>query len=454
MYYNAFGSSASLHLTEQYCKEWLQDIPESMTTEKPIETDNNHVRIVHQSQIIGDNEDEFYYSPQTIHSCSSCPNFNNNTSKTVVRSRSYSLTTLDAYTHLNITNEILEQIWQSLLNVAFSDKDEQELNEYRLRHFFGLSNSNSAMNQSSVEKSRSHNDIYSIMPKNDKTSSSINKSKSFDITPLLNKSSSANNGSANLGLLEGADISEPFADRVISLSVHSDLESIHSSEHETIPNEKPTTLPLPPPPPPPAEKEPLDYVFDFQNKNNTEEFDLEPTNEMDDKSIQIAVTFEENSDEDMLPMMQVHDVYTELSLFRPHSLSTIPSSRGSQYASSVDSDDLFDREHQTNKDLNMENSDDNFQYHPSDDDRGVIGSEFSSPQSRPLSSIQSQPLSPEGNQVCYRKRSNIYISICVCLMQISNIEQWNGLISFLYSFSLQISMMIRKRYSIDFNGND
>ncbi|CAF4347795.1 unnamed protein product, partial [Adineta steineri] len=34
----------------------------------------------------------------------------------------------------------------------------------------------------------------------------------------------------------------------------------------------------------------------------------------------------------------------------------------------------------------------------SDDDHGVIGSEFSSPRSRPLSSIQSRPLSPEQYQ--------------------------------------------------------
>ncbi|CAF4381874.1 unnamed protein product, partial [Rotaria magnacalcarata] len=79
----------------------------------------------------------------------------------------------------------------------------------------------------------------------------------------------------------------------------------------------------------------------------------------------------------------------------------IPSSRASQYASSVDSDDIFERERPLYKELNVDNSDDNYQFHASDDDHGVIGSEFSSPQSRPLSSIHSQPLSPEQIQVSY-----------------------------------------------------
>ncbi|CAF0928389.1 unnamed protein product [Rotaria sordida] len=401
MYYKAFGSSATINLTEQYNCEWLpQEKSSSTTIEKSFEIDNNnHVRIVHQSQIIGDNEDEFYYSPQTtFHACHSCPNLNSNLINFPLRERSYSLTTLDAYTHLNITYDILEQIWHSLLNVTFSDKDDNELNEYKLRHIIGLSNSYTNINHSSIEKSHSHNDIFSIMNKTNQKSITKIKSKSFDITSLMKQpiSTSSINNSVNIGLLQGADISEPFADRLISISIQSDLESMQSLEHEQISNENSLTSSLP--------KESLNYIFNFTNQidnnNNDDDYDeyddLEPTIEIENKPLNIAVTFNDNDDneENILPIVQIHDTYTELSLFRPHSLSTIPSSRASQYASSVDSDDIFEHGHH----LNKENSDDNYQNHISDDDHGVIGSDFSSPQSRPLSSIKSQPLSPEQNQ--------------------------------------------------------
>ncbi|CAF4432068.1 unnamed protein product, partial [Rotaria sp. Silwood2] len=391
MYYKAFGSSATINLTEQYNNEWILEKLNSTIIEKTFETDNNHVRIVHQSQIIGDNEDEFYYSPQILHQCYSCPNLNSKPLNIHMRERSYSLTTLDAYTHLNITHDILEQIWHSLLNVTFSDKDDNELNEYKLRHIIGLTNSYTNINHSTIEKSHSHNDIFSILNKTNQKSITKIKSKSFDITSLIKQSSSSlsTNNSVNIGLLQGADISEPFADRLISISIQSDLESMHSLEHEPISNENSLTSPI--------LKEPLNYVFNFTNQiDNNDEYDIEPIIENEDKSINISVTFDDNDDEEeiILPIIQIHDTYTELSLFRPHSLSTIPSSRASQYASSVDSDDIFEHE----RHLNKENFDDNYQCHISDDDHGVIGSEFSSPQSRPLSSIQSQPLSPEQNQ--------------------------------------------------------
>jgi hypothetical protein len=371
MYYKAFGSSAAIHLAEQYHCEWLQEVSSSKPTEKTSDIDDTQPRIVHQSEIIGDNEDEFYFSPQILHPSYSCPNLNCQTKEILMPERSYSLTTLDAYKHLNITHETLEQIWLSLLDVAFSDKDDYELGEYKLRHIIGLSNSYSNINQSLIEKSRSHNDIFSINQK----SITKSKSKSLDITSLIKQSQSSENDSAHMGLLQGADISEPFDDRLISTSIHSDIESIHSLEHE------------PNPSPPIDIKEPIDFVFDFPQSFVNEEFDLNFPIESEIEPLNISITFD---NDDYPPVIQMQDVYSELALFRPHSLSTIPSSRASQYASSVESDDDFERGCQINKDN-----------HISDDDHGVIGSEFSSPQSGPLSSINSRPLSPELNQVSF-----------------------------------------------------
>ncbi|CAF3459631.1 unnamed protein product [Rotaria socialis] len=391
MYYKAFGSAATILLTEQYRCEWFKEKLPSKIIEKPVETDNtNHVRIVHQSQIIGDDEDEFYFSPQTLQSCHSSPNLTSKPPRAFIRERSYSLSTLDAYIHLNITHETLEQIWQSLLNVAFSDKDDNDLNEYKLRHIIGLSNSNTNVSHTLIEKSRSHNDIFSISNQSNQKPITKIKSKSFEVTTSsVRQSFSSMNTSGNLGLLQGADISEPFADRLISISIQSDVESIPSLEHEQISHEDSVHSP--------SSKEPLSYVFNFSNQVYHDEYDLEQVTEMEDKAVSLSVTYEDTEDEeeDMPPIIQIHNLYEQLSLFRPHSLSTIPSSRASQYASSVDSDDIFERERPLYKELNVDNSDDNCQFHASDDDHGVIGSEFSSPQSRPLSSIHSQPLSPE-----------------------------------------------------------
>jgi hypothetical protein len=385
MYYKAFGSSAAIHLAEQYRCEWLQEVPTPIIDEKPLDTDDHHLRIVHHSETIGDNEDEFYFSPQILHSSSSCPNLNPPSTDFSLYQRSYSLNTLDAYTHLNITHETLEQIWLSLLDVAFSDSDDYELGEYKLRHIIGLSNSYSTMSQSIIEKSRSHNDIFSITDKNNQKAITKSKSKSFDITSLIKPSSSMTN-SANIGLLQGADISEPFADRLISASMQSDLESVQSFEPEQILHG------TSPSPPPSILKEPLNFVFNFSQQTDHDEYDIESIFETEDKSLIIPIAFD---NDDCPPIIQIEDTYLELAKFRPHSLSTIPSSRASQYASSIDSDDVFEREHQMHK----ENSDDNNQYHMSDDDHGVLGSEFSSPRSRPLSSIHSRPLSPEQNRV-------------------------------------------------------
>lgn len=395
MYYPAFGSAAALHLAEQYRCEWLA---ENTSEDKPSELDvddddDHHLRIVHQCQTLGDNEDEFYFSPQQmLHSSHSCPNLFSNPNAIFFEQQfqhSYSLTTLDAYTHLNITHETLEQIWLSLLDVAFSERDDRELDEYKLRHLIGLSNSSSHIHSNHfIEKSRSHNDVFTLLSKHNHKTLTKMKSKSFDITSLIKHSSSSFlPESTNMGLLQGADISEPFADRLISTSIHSDLESIRSFEPESLSHEAPppptttttlsSVLPMP--------KETLDYVFNFSSNIHAEEFDFN----LDENCLNLPLTFDT---EDLPPpIVPIQDAYVELSLFRPHSLSTIPSSRASQYASSVDSDEIFDRERHFHK----ENSEDNQPYHISDDDHGVIGSEFSSPQSRPLSSIQSRPLSPD-----------------------------------------------------------
>lgn len=407
MYYKAFGSSAAIHLAEQYHCEWLPENCQSVVEEKtsPIDDndvdDDHHLRIVHQCQTLGDNEDEFYFSPQMLHSSYSCPNLSSNPNEIVSyqqqQQHSYSLTTLDAYIHLNITHETLEQIWLSLLDVAFSEKDDYELDEYKLRHLIGLSNSSSHLNQNHfIEKSRSHNDIFTLLQKSNHKSITKIKSKSFDITSLMKHSSSLiPPESSNLGLLQGADISEPFADRLISTSIHSDIESIRSFEPELISHDAPS------PPlltnPAAVVKEPLDYVFHFSSNTNAEEFDFN----LDETAFNLLPTFDT---EDLPPpILPVQDTYVELSLFRPHSLSTIPSSRASQYASSIDSDEIFDRERHNHR----ENSEDNQPYHISDDDHGVIGSEFSSPQSRPLSSIQSRPLSPEQHPIKSKHFSEI-----------------------------------------------
>jgi hypothetical protein len=66
----------------------------------------------------------------------------------------------------------------------------------------------------------------------------------------------------------------------------------------------------------------------------------------------------------------------------------------------VDSDDIFERDRQLNKETSEV-----------DDDHGVIGSDFSSPQSRPLSSIQSRPLSPEQHHGNYARKSTNFSDI-------------------------------------------
>ena len=362
MYYPAFGSAAALLTTEQHRYEWLA---ESAPPADP------PVRIVHPSETIGDDEDEFYLSPRTCELTShSCPDLCH-LSGVSIRRRAYSLSTLDSYAQTLFTHEVLEQIWHSLLDLAMSECDDYELNDYRLRHILGLSNSYSAIHPSMIEKSRSHNDISSIAPRHQ---IGRKKSKSFDVTSLI-KQFTSNEDPANVGLLQGADVSEPFADRLISASIHSDLESIHSLDQEGPLSE---TLPSV------VTVEPFTYVFNYS-----------PSLEHDDYELNLDEKEETLSDhEELLSSAQINDTYTALSLFRPHSLSTIPSSRASQYASSVDSDDLSERDQDLRRDTPSAHS----PFHPSDDDHGVIGSEFSSPRSRPLSSIQSRSLSPDEQQ--------------------------------------------------------
>jgi hypothetical protein len=220
MYYPAFGSSAALQLAEKYHCEWIQNVlspvndssmdqsPLSSTNDHHLSTNDNdhHSRIVRQHQTIGD-DDEFYLSPEKLMPSYSCSNLHQSNTSELCRQRSYSLTALDAYARLDITCDTLAQIWHSLLDLAFSEKDDFELGEYKLQHIIGLSNSYSNMNENVIEKSRSHGDIFSTsINKNSKLNST--KSKSFDVASLLKSipNGSSNHDSANVGLLQGAAI--------------------------------------------------------------------------------------------------------------------------------------------------------------------------------------------------------------------------------------------------------
>jgi len=269
MYYPAFGSSAAIHLSEKYNCEWLQDVPSPAITvrkcptivENPTSSDS---RIFHQHQTIGD-DDEFYLSLQTLQPSNSCPHLNHSILREPLRERSYSLTALDAYARLDITRDTLEQMWLSLLDLAFSDKDDVELGEYKIRHIMSLSNSYPNINGSLIEKSQSHGDIFSTTNKNQKLTTK--KSKSFDVTSLPK---STTDNSANVGLLQGAAISEPFVDRIGPASIHSDTDvnlldidkdSIQSFDQDSFTGEdqhspiNQLTSPV--------IKEPLNYVFHY-----------------------------------------------------------------------------------------------------------------------------------------------------------------------------------------------
>jgi hypothetical protein len=401
MYYPAFGSSAALHLNEQYCFGWLDGISKSEPS--TININDHRLRIVQQNQSIGDNEDEFYLSPRTQLQSLSCSHLEHQSSSMDIdgydgqrrsqqsnneqdnesqhqhqqqqqqqqqrqqqqreqqqqRQRRHSLTTLDNYRYLHVTPELLEQIWHSLLNLAISEHEVEhnDLNEYRIQHIIGLTNQSLA-----IEKSHSYNDIF-LLTNQHSTSIEKKRSKSFDVTSLFKHCRLNNDDSGNMGLLQGIDISEPFADRLLSTSIMSDMQSIPSI----------------------VEHEPLTANIDSSALILEESLNSSQSFEHDEF---------ECMDNDVLSTEQTRDTYAELFLFRPHSLSTIPSSRASPYASSIDSDDLFERERYRQSDYQDS-------YHPSDDDdhHGMFDSKCSSPQSRPLSSIQSRSLSPDAYQV-------------------------------------------------------
>lgn len=377
MYLPAFGSSAAIHLAEKYNCEWLQDVtsPTSATRKSTI-VDNDDSRVIRRHQSIGD-DDEFVVTFQTLQPSYSCPNLTSLITHIPLRERSYSLTTLDAYARLDITRDTLEQMWLSLLDLAFSDKEDIDLGEYRLRHIRGLSKSYSNMNETIVEKSRSHGDLFSTRNKNEQFSTK--KSKSFDVTSLSKPTT--NNDPANVGLLQGAAISEPFVDRIRLTSTHSDTEpnlldidndSIQSFEKDnSIPQDEDDdeynspTPPLPPPPineiTSPVIKEPLTYVFrnPHQLYNNDDEYDLEEVHDItnylpettlttnnafgdEDRQLYTALS---SDYEDAPAVLKPINPRAELENYRPHSLSTIPSSRASQYAESIyDSDDIIDQQ--------------------------------------------------------------------------------------------------------------
>ncbi|CAF4133646.1 unnamed protein product [Rotaria socialis] len=427
MYYPAFGSSAAIHLAEKYNCEWLQDVPSPTSTIRKHSTiveskESPDSRIFHQHQNIGD-DDEFYLSLQAIQPSHSCPQLNYTTMREPLRERSYSLTTLDAYAYLDITRDTLEQMWLSLLDLAFSDKDDIELGEYKLRHIMGLSNSYTNVNETQIEKSRSHGDIFSSTNKNHEDKFTKKKSKSFDITSLDKSATntSRTNESANVGLLQGAAISEPFVDRIGPSSTHSDTEdnlldidddSIQSYEQDNVlsdEHEPPTNQITSP-----IIKEPLNYVFHYPHHlENNDDFDLDPIDDIsnylpntslqkneifgdEDKQVCMSLGFDDDEATAALAAaVQPRDTQAILSSYRPHSLSTIPSSGESQYESSDDSEDFDENLRRTAISINQE---DIFEVDNSeeetDDDHGRIGSGVSSPQSKPNTPIQSRSATP------------------------------------------------------------
>lgn len=437
MYYPAFGSAAALHLAEKYQCEWIQNVvsptqPNPNEQEMISNLDEHHSRIVHRHQTIGD-EDEFYLSPQTLVPSYSCPQIDRIVEHEPIRERSYSLTALDAYARLDITRETLEQMWLSLLDLAFSDKDDFELGEYKLRHIMGLSNSYSHMNETIVEKSRSHGDIFTSST-NKMSKLMAKKSKSFDVTslPKSTMTGTSSHDAANVGLLQGAAISEPFVDRLPPTSIQSDTEvgnlidmdndeSIQSFEHDDQGEPEEQYSPTQQQSPSPVIKEPLNYIFNFSHQSSSnDDFDFDPVDDLsdylnnahsimttnhfgeEDKQVCMSLGFDDDEataaqEAAVAANVRTRDVYAELATFRPHSLSTIPSSRASQYESSVDDSDEV-AEHQSRRNTLSIDQEEFGQLGPSEDDdhddRGQCASNLSSPQSRPLSSIQSPTRTP------------------------------------------------------------
>lgn len=430
MYYPAFGSSAAIQLAEKYQCEWIQDVTPTSSISNgrdiPREHFENRSRIVHQHQMIGD-DDEFFLSPQMLMPSYSCPDLDHAVIREPIRERAHSLTALDDYRRLDITRETLEQIWMSLLDVAFSDKDDFELGEFKMRHIIGLSSSYSNMNQRQMEKSHSHGDLFSSTNKTNNSKLTTKKSKSFDITSLPKSNDSSNdNESANVGLLQGAAISEPFVDRLPLTSIHSDTEpngidmdndSIQSIEGDPLPIDEPTsglnqTYSS-------VIKEPLNYVFQYNHQPDDDEYDLPTVDPLDYSFDPSSLIHDAMGEEDQIlcqslgfddeetsaaqaaaaaaNIVKGRDVYAELAVFRPHSLSTIASSGAFEHDStSEDTDadeDYFQRSRRETISIEREISTND----RSDDDQGEFGSEFSSPQSRPLSSLQSSTTTPPEN---------------------------------------------------------
>jgi hypothetical protein len=381
MYLPAFGSSAAIHLAEKYNCEWLQDVttPPSTTRKSSSMFDNDDSRIIRRHQSIGD-DDEFVVTFQTLQPSYSSPNLTSLIAREPLRERSYSLTTLDAYARLDITRDTLEQMWLSLLDLAFSDKEDIELGETKLHHIRGLSKSYSNMNETIIEKSRSHGDIFSTANRSEQFSTK--KSKSFDTT-TLSRQTTTNNDPANVGLLQGAAISEPFVDRIYLASNHSDTEpnlldfdndSIQSLDkddsilQQEYDEDNAPTPPLPPPSPPveidentsPVIKEPLTYIFRNPHQlysRDDDEYDLEVNHDTGNYLPETTLTTTDSfgaedmelytalsSDYDEVPAVrEQYDPREELTRYRPHSLSTIPSSRASQYRDIIDdSDEVID----------------------------------------------------------------------------------------------------------------
>jgi hypothetical protein len=271
-----------------------------------------------------------------------------------------------------------------------------------------------------IEKSRSHGDIFSTTNKNQTFTGK--KSKSFDVTSL--QKSATTNDSANIGLLQGAAISEPFVDRIYSTSIHSDTEpnildidndSIQSLEQDNLmPEEEYSPINQITSP---VIKETFKYAFFHRAQlDNDDVYDLEfedrITNDLPEVISTTNQTYGEEDKESCTSLdSDNEEAAAALALavksrtkqeileeYRPHSLSTIPSSRESQYGSSLDdSDDAIDRDLNRRTSTISVNQEEYLGSERSEnEEEEEIQLNISLPQSRPLSLIQT---SSEQNQV-------------------------------------------------------
>ncbi|CAF4480318.1 unnamed protein product, partial [Rotaria magnacalcarata] len=155
-------------------------------------------------------------------------------------------------------------------------------------------------------------------------------------------------------------------------------------------------------------------VFHYPHHlENNDDFDLDPIDDIsnylpntnlqkneifgdEDKQVCMSLGFDDDEATAALAAaVQPRDTQAILSAYRPHSLSTIPSSGESQYASSDDSEDFDENIRRNTISINQEDivEVDNSE-EETEDDHGKIGSGISSPQSKPNTPIESRSATP------------------------------------------------------------